>query len=187
MLCHSIYLQVVKVHLFNLGLPINRYTFVLPSENQNAFYLLSICANVVYNVIQSLKDYLVDQIFCKDMHESLKYVDELSELKIMTKFKKNTHLSLSTCRSSTKADAHDKMGFQYISISVDLVRSHARIQRGDRGSGPPHLKNHKNIEFLSNTGPHPLKFSKLPSQHSTLGHHQHASETPFKGVSLAGR
>ena len=31
------YLQVVKVHLFNLGLPMNRYTFVLPLENQNAF------------------------------------------------------------------------------------------------------------------------------------------------------
>ena len=89
----------------------------------------------------------------------------------------------------TKADAHDKMGFQYISISVYIVRSHARIQRGDRGSGPPppFLKNHKNIEFLGNTGPDPLEFSKLPSQHSTLGHHRHASETPFKGVSLAGR
>ena len=111
----------------------------------------------------------------------------------MTKFKKkNTHLSLylsidrkyAKCR--TKADAHDKMGFQYISISVDIVRSHARIQRGDRVSGHPHLKNHKNIEFLSNR-PDPLKFSKLPSQHSTLGHHRHARETPFKGVSLAGR
>ena len=39
------------------------------------------------------------------------------------------------CR--TKADAHDKMDFQYISISVYIVRSHARIQMGDRGSGPP--------------------------------------------------
>ena len=58
------------------------------------------------------------------------------------------------CR--TKADAHYKMGFQYISMSVYIVRSHARIQRGDRGSGPPHpLKNHKNTEFLSNTGPDP--------------------------------
>ena len=98
----------------------------------------------------------------------------------MTKFKKNTHLSFdrkySKCR--TKAHAHDKIGFQYISISVDLVRSHARIQRG---------KNHKNIEFLSNTGPDPLNFSKLPSQHSTLGHHRQASETPFTGVSLASR
>ena len=40
---------------------------------------------------------------------------------------------------------------------------------------------------LCNTGPDPLEFSKLPSQHSTLGHHRHAKETPFKGVSLAGR
>ena len=79
------------------------------------------------------------------------------------------------------------MGFQYISISVDIVRSHARIQRGDRGSGPLPPENHKNIEFLSNTGPDPLKLSNLPSQHSTLGHHRHASEMPFKGVSLAGR
>ena len=45
------------------------------------------------------------------------------------------------CR--TKADAHDKMGFQYISISVYIVRSHARIQRGDRGSGPPPEKSQK--------------------------------------------
>ena len=58
------------------------------------------------------------------------------------------------CR--TKADAHDKMGFQYISISVYIVRSHARIQRGTPGGPdlpPPPLKNHKNIEFLSNTRP----------------------------------
>ena len=73
----------------------NRYTFVLPSENQNAFRLLSICANAVYNVIQSFKDISSIKFFCKDIHESLKYVDELSELKKMTKFKKNTHLSLS--------------------------------------------------------------------------------------------
>ena len=65
----------------------------------------------------------------------------------MTKFEKNAHLSLSLslylsidrkyAKCRTKADAHDKMGFQYISISVDIVRSHAQIQRGDRGSGPP--------------------------------------------------
>ena len=57
---------------------------------------------------------------------------------------------------------------------------HARIQSGgDRGSGPP-LKNHKNVGFFSNTGPDPIKFTNLPSQHSMLGRHQHASETPFK-------
>ena len=59
----------------------NRYTFVLPSENQNAFRLLSICANAVYNVIQSLKDISSIKIVCKDIHESLKYVDEVSRVK----------------------------------------------------------------------------------------------------------
>ena len=167
MLCHSIYLQVVKVHLFNLGLPMNCFTFVLPSENPQMPFILN------------RQGHLVDQIFCKDEHESLKYVDEFFELKNDEIQKEHASLSLylsidrkyAKCR--TKADAHDKMGFQYISISVDIVRSHARIQRGDRGSGHPHLKNHK----LSNR-PDPLKFSKLPSQHSTLGHHRHASETP---------
>ena len=46
------------------------------------------------------------------------------------------------------------------------------------------MKNHKNIEFLGNTGQDPLKFSKLPSQHSTLGYHRHASETTFKAFRL---
>ena len=48
---------------------------------------------------------------------------------------------------------------------------HGRIQRGggDRGSGPP-LKNHKNIGFPSNIDPDPLKITKLPSQHSMVGH-----------------
>ena len=38
---------------------------------------------------------------------------------------------------------------------VVSLSNHVGIQRGDRGSGPP-LKNHKNIGFLSNTGPGPL-------------------------------
>ena len=50
---------------------------------------------------------------------------------------------------------------------------HVRIQRGDRGSGPP-LENHKNIGFLSNTGSDPLKIVKLPRQLSILGHNWHA-------------
>ena len=51
------------------------------------------------------------------------------------------------------------------------------------GSGPPplpRLENYKNIGFLSNTGLDPLKITELPSQHSMLGHHRPASETPFK-------
>ena len=58
---------------------------------------------------------------------------------------------------------------------------HVRIQRGGQGvQTPPPLKSHKNIGFLSNTGPDPLKITKLPSQHSMLGHHRHTSETPFR-------
>ena len=65
-----------------------------------------------------------------------------------------------------------------------------RGSRGGGGAGGPDLpspENHKNIELLRNSGPDPLKFSELPSQHSTLGHHRHANETPFRGVLLAGR
>ena len=51
---------------------------------------------------------------------------------------------------------------------------------GDRGSRFL-LKNHKNKGFLSDTGPDRLKKNtKLPSQHSLLGHLWPASETPFK-------
>ena len=46
------------------------------------------------------------------------------------------------------------------------------------GSGPPEKS--QNIWVLSNTGPDPRTITKLPSQHSMLGHHRHASETPFK-------
>ena len=101
-------------------------------------------------------------------------------------FRKECYVNLKMCacdKKYAKSDAHDKMGFQYISISVYIVRS-----QGGQGVRTP-LKKSQNIEFLSNrnTGPDSLKFSKLPSQHSTLGHHRHASETPFKCVSLAGR
>ena len=58
---------------------------------------------------------------------------------------------------------------------------------GEQRSGPT-LKNHKIIGFLSNTGLDPLKISKLSSQHSMLGHHRHARETPYLNcVPLAGR
>ena len=56
----------------------------------------------------------------------------------------------------------------------------------DRGSGPP-VKNHKNIGFLSNTGPDPLK------NHSCLASIQcwaiigMPAKCHLNGVSLAGR
>ena len=77
------------------------------------------------------------------------------------------------CR--TKADAHDKMDFQYISISVYIVRSHARIQRGDRESGP-----------LSNTRSNPLKFSEQPSQQSSA-RQRNAIKRRFAGWPMMAR
>ena len=41
---------------------------------------------------------------------------------------------------------------------------------------PPPPKNHKNIVFLSNTGPDPLKYHKA----TRASIHRHSSETPFK-------
>ena len=50
--------------------------------------------------------------------------------------------------------------------------------KGVRTSHPS--ENHKNIGFPSNIVPDPLKITKLPSQHSMLGRHRHASKMTFK-------
>ena len=75
---------------------------------------------------------------------------------------------------------HESSKFPNLRLSeVNLSSWISVIMRGsrggDRGSDPLITKN---IGFLSSTGPDPLKITKLPSQHSMLGHH---------GVSLAGR
>ena len=63
---------------------------------------------------------------------------------------------------------------------ITNLPDHARIHNGDRGSGPTHLlKNPQNIGFLSNTGPDPLKITKLPI--FNVGQH-----SAFNGVSLGG-
>ena len=49
----------------------------------------------VFIVIQSPKDISYNQIFCKDLHETLKYVDEFSELKNDEIQKEHTHTPLS--------------------------------------------------------------------------------------------
>ena len=45
---------------------------------------------------------------------------------------------------------------------------------GGKGSGP--LEKSQNLGFLGNTGLDRLRNTKLPSQHSMLGHHRTASE-----------
>ena len=44
--------------------------------------------------------------------------------------------------------------------------------RGVAGPLDP-LEKSQNVGFPSNIGPDPLKITKLPSQHSMLGHHRH--------------
>ena len=41
------------------------------------------------------------------------------------------------------------------------------------------MKNHKNLGFLSNTGPEPLKNHKATKPDLMLGHYWLASETPW--------
>ena len=65
----------------------NRYTFVLPSENKNAF------ACSASAQMPLLKDISSIRIFSKDIHEALTYVDEFSELKKNDEIQKE-HTSL---------------------------------------------------------------------------------------------
>ena len=59
----------------------------------------------------------------------------------------------------------------------DPFNVRARIQKGGGGGQGVRPKIHKNIGFLSNTGPDTLKITKPDSM---LGHHRYASETSFK-------
>ena len=54
---------------------------------------------------------------------------------------------------------------------------------GGAGGPDPPLKNHKKIGVYSNTGPDPLKLTKLTFQHLMIGHHRPSQ----RNVSLAGR
>ena len=60
---------------------------------------------------------------------------------------------------------------------------------GSRGGGggvwTPPEKSHKNIGFLSITGPDPMKITKLPSQHSMLGIIGTPAKRHLNGVPLA--
>ena len=56
----------------------------------------------------------------------------------------------------------------------------ADSEGGGGGGGPDPLEKHKSIGFPSNIDLDPLEITKLPSQHSMLGHYRHASETPFQ-------
>ena len=69
--------------------------------------------------------------------------------------------------------------FCHVAMILFSTSSHARIQRGG-GRSPDPPENPKAIGYHSNAGLDSLMITKLPSQHSMLGHHRPASETPFK-------
>ena len=78
--------------------------------------------------------------------------------------------------------------FEIFGLSLTTEMVSCTDPEGGRGSGPPPPPwKIAKIGFLSNTGPDPLKITKIPSLHSMLSHHRPAIETPFNGVSLAGR
>ena len=57
-------------------------------------------------------------------------------------------------------------------LGIDcILYTHVRIQRGGQES--------QKYRFLRNIGPDPLRITKLPIQHSKLGHH-HAIEMAFR-------
>ena len=52
-----------------------------------------------------------------------------------------------------------------------MLATCADPEGGEGVQTPPLSENHKNIGFLCETGPDPLKITKLQSPHSMLGHH----------------
>ena len=89
-----------------------------------------------------------------------------------------THACSTHARTHAHTHTHTRTHTHTLKQQKQKMRR-SRNKGGGQGVRTP-LKNHKNIGFLSNICPDPLKNHKLPSQHSMLGHHRHASEMPFK-------
>ena len=62
----------------------------------------------------------------------------------------------------------DAQTIQYLTL-IRIMFVHVRIQRGDRGSGPPPPGKYKNIGFLSNAGPDSLKITKATKPAFNVG------------------
>ena len=66
-------------------------------------------------------------------------------------------------------------------VVIEEINDEEAVSSADPEGGtgvPDPLETYKNIEFLSTTGPDPLKITNQPIQHSMLGHLRPASETP---------
>ena len=158
MLWHSIYLQVVKVHLFNYSISSVSYVHSPRTTDESLHFTvlpchLRKCRLQVYIVIQSLKDISYDQNFLQRSTRNFEIRRQVLRVKKMTKFKKNTHthtrislslsLSLFTCRS---ADALPK-GFACTSLSISLFLS---VYICKNGLDPDHTRMELRKECFAN-------------------------------------
>ena len=84
-------------------------------------------------------------------------------------------------------------GLKSVSVIIKqrVILIHYNCMRGPGGgqgvqTPPPPLEKIQKIGLHSNTGPEPLKITKLPGHNSMLGHHPHISETQFKWCFAGG-
>ena len=96
------------------------------------------------------------------------------------KARESSDTGMSTCDGVRHIPGHWKINK---ALALLLLIGECSACADPEGGLDP-LENHKNIVFLSNTGPPTIplnrKATKPPSQLSILGHNRHASETPFK-------
>ena len=101
-----------------------------------------------------------------------------------------TEIMVLGCGCSIESEATAQVSHLFNITQVSHVRAMCGSRGGTRGPDPPHpppKKNHKNIEVLSNSGPDPLKVTRLPNQHSMLAIIRTPAKRHLNGVSLAGR
>ena len=67
--------------------------------------------------------------------------------------------------------------FQIVFLSLETIKYFPTCPDPEAGLGVCTLENHKAVWLMV---PIHWKITKLPSQHSMLGHHQPASKTPFR-------
>ena len=109
-----------------------------------------------------------------------KNVGEQRSLRLFCAYKV-THQSLSFSHmytQSMKTEEGPDQGIRYIHQQGRLLQAFVRT--------PPPPENHENRFSLQYCSGSPRKITKLPSQHSMLGQHRPASETPFQWPFVGG-
>ena len=133
------------------------------------------------NIFQSRPDVFMCQTSTKQQCQSdvsCSRTQHSAKCRIQTTLshKSSTQPTQLLCSSGINKSAYRQERFCCHCKSMDVSGAsfHGRIQRGGQGVWTP-LKNHKNIEFLSNTGPDPLKNykdTKLAFNVGSLSAHQ---------------